>query len=288
MSLVELVPLVLKTSIMVMVFAIGLTALPRDLIYLFSRPGRLTLSLASMFVVMLVAAVAISRLLNLPRAVEVLIVALALAPIPPILPRKQAKAGGDASYAVGLLVAASLFSIVWIPAALWALRSVFALPLHASANDLIETVLVRILAPLALGALIGRFAPRFATWVQPAFARLGSLLLLAAIVPILFKTWHPALQMIGGGTLLALGAFVVIGLASGHLLGRPDPDDRTVLAFASACRHPGIAMSLAALNFPQEKALVAVLLLYLIVSAVLTIPYMAWRKRVDAARLSLA
>lgn len=284
MSLVELVPLVLKTSIMVMVFAVGLTALPRDLIYFVSRPGRLTLSLASMFVVMLIVAVGISRLLDLPRPVEILIVALAMAPIPPLLPRKQAKAGGDASYAVGLVVAASLFSIVWIPFALWLLRSVFATPLQASTGDLVNTVLLRILAPLAAGALIARLAPRFAAWIQPAFARLGSLLLLVAVVPILFKTWQPALLQIGGGTIIALAVFVVVGLVAGHLMGGPDPDDRTVLAFASASRHPGIAMSLAALNFPQEKAVVAVLLLYLIVSAALTIPYMAWRKRAGAAQ----
>lgn len=288
MSLVELVPLVLKTSIMVMVFAIGLTASPRDLIYLFSRPGRLTLSLGSMFVVMLVVAGGLSRLFELSRPVEILIVALALAPVPPILPRKQAKAGGDASYAVGLLVAASLFSIVWIPFALWLLRNVFAAPLQASAGDLVSTVGLRILAPLAVGALIARFAPKFAAWLQPAFARLGSLLLLAAIVPILLKTWQPALLQVGGGTIVALAVFVVVGLAAGHLLGGPDPDDRTVLAFASASRHPGIAASLAALNFPQEKAIVAVLLLYLIVSALLTIPYMNWRKRAGTAPLKLA
>jgi BASS family bile acid:Na+ symporter len=288
MSLAELVPLVLKASIMTIVFSLGLTALPRDLVYLVSHPGRLTLSLASMFVVMLIAAGGMSRLLDLPRPVEILVVALALAPIPPLLPRKTAKAGGDASYTVGLLVAASLFSIVWIPFALWLLRTVFEAPLQASTGDLLNTVLLSILAPLAAGALLARFTPKFASWVQPAFARLGNLLLLAAIVPILFKTWHPALLQIGGGTLLALAAFVVVGLITGQLMGGPDPDDRTVLAFATSTRHPGIAMSLAALNFPQEKTVVAVLLLYLIVAAVLTIPYMMWRKRVGAAQLKPA
>lgn len=288
MSIAELVPLVLKSSIMVMIFAIGLSALPRDLIYLFRRPGRLLLSLISMFGVMLIAAVAISRTLDLPRPVEVMIVALALAPIPPLLPKKQAKAGGDESYAIGLVVAASLFSVVWIPFAASFLDGVYGLPLHASAGHLTDVVLFHILTPLVLGAVIARPAPRTAAWLQPAFARTGSLLLFAAVAPVLFKTWHPALAQIGGGTLLALAAFVLIGLVSGHLLGRPDPDDRTVLAFASAARHPAIAVSLAALNFPQEKAVVAVALLYLIVSAVLTIPYIAWRKRVGAARLAPA
>lgn len=288
MSLAELVPLALKTSITLMVFAIGLTARPRDLIYLFKRPGRLALSLTAMFLVMLIVAVAICRFLDLPRPVEIVVVALALSPIPPLLPKKQAKAGGDASYAVGLLVAASLFAVLWIPLALSALAGLYHLPLHSSTGHLANIVFQRILLPLTAGAVIARFAPTFAGWIQPAFARTGSLLLLAAVLPILFKTWHPALLQVGGGTLLALAAFVLVGLVSGHLLGGPDPDDRTVLAFASAARHPGITMSLAAINFPQEKSIVAVVLLYLIVSAVLTIPYIAWRKRVGAAQLKSA
>lgn len=37
-----------------------------------------------------------------------------------------------------------------------------------------------------------------------------------------------------------------------HWLGRPDPDDRTALAIASSMRHPGVALAIARLNFPEE------------------------------------
>ncbi|KQW71755.1 hypothetical protein ASE17_02400 [Phenylobacterium sp. Root77] len=279
MSLAELVPLVLKASIITMVFALGLTARLHDVISLAQTPGKLALSFLSMFVVMLAAAVAITRLFDLPRPVEIVLVALALAPIPPLLPGKQAKAGGDASYSIGLLVAASIFALVWIPLAMHFLSSSYHMPLQAGISHLAGVVGTMILAPLAAGAVLARLAPRFAAWIQPAFARVGSLLLLTAAVPILFQTWRPVIAQIGGGTLAALAVFIVIGLVVGQLLGGPDPDDRTVLALASSSRHPGIAMSLAALNFPGEKAVVAVVLLYLILSALLGLPYMMWRKR---------
>jgi hypothetical protein len=69
-------------------------------------------------------------------------------------------------------------------------------------------------------------------------------------------------------------------LAAGHLLGGPEPGGRTALALATAFRHPGIALAAAAANFPAEN-FVAVILLYLLVSAVVGVPYAIWRRRVS-------
>jgi bile acid:Na+ symporter, BASS family len=77
--------------------------------------------------------------------------------------------------------------------------------------------------------------------------------------------------------------FVLIGLAAGHLLGGPDPDDRTVLALSTATRHPGVAIAIANANFPGGKLAVAAVLLYVLVSAVVSIPYLNWIKRRHAA-----
>ena len=58
-----------------------------------------------------------------------------------------------------------------------------------------------------------------------------------------------------------------------------------MLALATASRHPGIALYLASHNFPQEKAVLAAVLLYLLVSTLLALPYVAWRRRGGAASL---
>ena len=62
-------------------------------------------------------------------------------------------------------------------------------------------------------------------------------------------------------------------------LGGPDDEDRSVLALASAARHPGVAMAVASANFPDQKLAPAAILLYLLLSAILTIPYVMWRRR---------
>jgi BASS family bile acid:Na+ symporter len=268
-----------------MVFAIGLNVSLRDLVDLLRRPGLLIRSLVSLFLVMLVAAVSVTAIANLRRPVEIVIVALALAPIPPLLPKKQTKAGGEGAYIYGLLVAAALFAIVWIPLAIAIVSRIAGAPLSAGLPDVIKIVVVLIVAPLAAGVLVGRYAPAFAARIQQTIARLASLVLLAGLALLLVKSWGAMLDLIGNGTLLALAGFVLVGLVSGQLLGGPRPDDRSVLALATASRHPGIAYYLATLNFPQEKAIPAAVLLYLLVSALLALPYVAWRRRSGAANL---
>ncbi|MGH7358585.1 MAG: hypothetical protein ACREJR_07215, partial [Candidatus Rokuibacteriota bacterium] len=69
-----------------------------------------------------------------------------------------------------------------------------------------------------------------------------------------------------------------------HWLGGPDPDDRTALAIASSIRHPGVALTIARLNFPEEPLAPAAVLLFLLVSVIATLPYGAWRRHVHVGR----
>jgi BASS family bile acid:Na+ symporter len=98
--------------------------------------------------------------------------------------------------------------------------------------------------------------------LAPAFARraarpisLGAMALLGAVVVLLLvSAWRLAVSLIGNGHVLALAAFVAIGLIVGRLLGGPDPEDRVVLALSTASRHPGVALAIATANFPQETS----------------------------------
>jgi BASS family bile acid:Na+ symporter len=87
------------------------------------------------------------------------------------------------------------------------------------------------------------------------------------------------ISLIGDGSLLAIVAFVAVGLAIGHLLGGPDPDDRTTFALATATRHPGVALVIAAGIFPGGTLVAPALMLYLLVTAIASAPYVMWRKR---------
>src|SRR5678809_1012081 len=98
MTLKQLVMLALQISVVLTVFGYGLQTTRADLLYVVKRPGLLVRSLLSVFVIMPVIAFALARLFDIRHVVEVALVALAISPVPPLLPMKEHKAGGEASY----------------------------------------------------------------------------------------------------------------------------------------------------------------------------------------------
>jgi BASS family bile acid:Na+ symporter len=279
MSLEQLIMLAIKVSIMLLVFGLGLHASWRDTTFLLRRPGLLVRSLLSMNVIMPLFAAALAALFDLHPAVKIAIVCLALAPVPPILPGKQQKAGGTASYSIGLLVAAALFAIVLVPLGVELMGSVFTKDAHMTPVTVAFIVLMTILLPLAAGLGVNRMAPALAARFARPVSLFATVLLVAAALPVLFKAWPAVWSMIGNGTLLALALFTLVGLAIGHWLGGDNPDNRTILALASSARHPAVALAIAGTNFPEQKAVLAVVILHLLVGAIVSLPYVLWRKR---------
>jgi len=280
-----LIQFALKASIVLSVFAIGLDSRPNDTISLVGRPALLAQSLLAMDVIMPVLAAAIVWAFDLHEAVEVSLVALAVSPVPPLLPKKQIKAHGEPSYAIGLLVVAATVAVVFIPFAIELLGQFLQMPVHMKVWPIAQLVLMTVLAPLVVGMLFTHIAPLVASRISKSVALVAAVLLAISVSPLLFAAWPAIIALFGNGTIVAIAAFVLVGLAVGHMLGGPDPHDRTVLALATATRHPGIALAIGTTNFPEQKAVLPAILLYAILGVILAIPYVMWRKRV--VRLSL-
>lgn len=283
MTLAEIVVLILKTSIAVLVFTVGLGTPPHELTALLRRPGQLVRSLVSMNLAMLVLAVAIALLFPLEPSVKVVLIALALSPVPPVLPKKLMKAGGGHEYVMALLFSASVFAILWIPFAGEVLDRIFPADFDIPPAAVAKLVSMTVLGPTLAGVVVHALAPRLAARLEGPLGKVGLLLLLAAAGLLLARAAPVVLQQIGDGTLLAIVSFVVLGLIVGHLIGGPAPGDRSVLALATACRHPAVAMGISRLAFPAEKAIAGAVLLYLIVNVIVCLPYIAWRRKALAA-----
>jgi BASS family bile acid:Na+ symporter len=285
MSVATLILLAIQLSLALLVFSIGLAATMGDVTYLFQRPKLLLRSLISMNVVMPLFAVVLAKSFDLTPVVKGALVLLAVSPLPPLFPRKALKAGGGFSYTIGLLVAATLIAIVFIPLAMGLLERAFDIPLQMGPAAVAARVLWTLLLPLAVGVAVHRLAPAFAERVGKPVGQIALVLLLVALVPILIRTWPGMVSLIGNGTVLAMMVFALVGLAAGHLLGGPDPQNRTVLALSTATRHPGIAIAIAAANFPDQKLAPAAVLLYLFVSAIASKFYLSWAARKHPAEL---
>jgi BASS family bile acid:Na+ symporter len=278
MTVAQLVLLALKLSIIVIVFALGLKTTPSGWLWLLRRPGLLAKSLLAMNVIMPAFAIAAVELMHLKHPVVVALIALSLSPVPPLLPRKLAQAEA-AHFAVNLLAIAAALSVIWIPITIEIVERIAGRPLAAPPLTVAKLVALMVLVPLLAGTVVGAYARGLADRIGPRLSRAAGVVLLLALVLILFQFWRAALGLVGDGTLLALIGFIVVGLIVGHLLGGPEEGGRSVLALASASRHPGIAAAIAHLNFPNERDVPAAILLYLLLGALVSLPYIRWRKR---------
>jgi BASS family bile acid:Na+ symporter len=283
MNVVKIIILVLQISVALIVCSIALRAGPGALSYLFRRPSLLVRSLFSMNVVMPCVAVAMAALFHLRPEIETTMILLAVSPVPPVLPGKEGKAGGNVSYGVGLLMVAALFSIVAVPVSISLIGKIFGFDLHVPAAAIAKVVGISVLIPLFVGMIVARLAPALAARIAKPIQVVSMLVALAGLIPIIVFLWPVIASLFGDFTLVALIVFTLIGLAVGHLLGGPDSGDRTVLALATAVRHPGVAVAIAGAVTQDKKIIIAAVLLAALVGAIVTIPYVKMRKKSSAA-----
>lgn len=283
MELNRLVPLVIQLSIILIVLSLGLKAQAKDLIRLWHRPSLLVRSVVALNLVVPILAMLTVVAFQPVRPVGIALVLLAISPVPPFLPQKLFKLSSDESYIYGLLVTASLVSILFVPAALALLGALLDRSLALPAATVLRIIGITVLAPLSVGAVIARAAPRFAARSEPLVAKIGMILLGLALILILAGTWRAIWSLIGNGTVLIIALVVGLTLAAGHLLGGPDSEDRVVLALAAAARHPGVALAIASHNFPEERSIAAAVLLYLLLNGLFSRPYTLWWNRKKSA-----
>ena len=283
MTTQQVVILVLQVSILLTVFGFGLRTTLHDLQYLLRRPGLLARSLLAMFVVMPIVAVILVWAFELRPSFEISLVALAISPVPPLLPNKEGKAGGHAAYGLALMAVVSILAIVVVP--LWVqLLGLYAdRQLKMPPAAVAKVVVIMTILPLITGLIVRTLFPAVANRLDKPVRLVSTVMLLAGALALVIAAMPVILGEMDPGILVALTAFVVVGLGVGHWLGGPQAEDATVLALSTASRHPAIALAVAKLNFPEEPRLGATILLYLLVLTVLTVPYVRWQRHLSVA-----
>jgi BASS family bile acid:Na+ symporter len=283
----RIVLLALQLSVVCTVFGFGLKATFADLLYLLRRPGLLTRSLLAVFVAMPLVAVALVRIFEFRPAVEIVLVALAISPVPPLLPRRETGAGGDASYGVGLMAILSLVSIVAIPLMLEILGWVFGRQFAMTPGAIAGVVVKSTLAPLVAGMFVRAVLPALGKRIERPVALAGKILLPVTVLALVAGALPAIWAAIGDATVLAIVIFTLAGLAIGHVLAGPHPHRAVVLAISTACRHPALAFAIASTNFPNQH-FGAIILLYLLVNGIAGIPYLAWQRGAPSAAMRAA
>lgn len=286
MTTAAAIMLAAKASLGLTVLAVSLNARPSDATHLLRHPLLLLRSLVAMNVVMPAVALLFTILFELNPPVKLALITLAVSPVPPFLPNKAIKSGGDSAYVVGLLTTMAALSIIIIPLTMAFFGSLFGLPIAIRATTIANIVGTGILLPVAVGIGLRWVAPVLADKLTKPIGIGASVLLVGSVIPILIRAWPAMGSVVDDGTLFAIVGITVIGVAVGHTLGGPARESRSVLALATACRHPAVAYAIATTVFPNEKLVGAALLADLIIAGIVTVPYVRLSRRAIPAAQS--
>ena len=269
----------LKITVTIIIFGIGLDSTLHDAVRLFRRPALLLRSLLAMYVLVPLAAVGLVILLPLPPGAEAGLLVLAVSAGAPLLPRKLLGIG-DGAYTFSLVAVSSVLAVILVPLWLEMLGPMFPrLPRLAPE----KTALVlgeSFFLPLLAGMAVRRYFPKLAAWTGGRVVGLAGLAMTLAAVVLLAVNWHVVLEVRWQG-IAALALLILMALIIGHLVGGPKEEDRSALAVACATRHIGVAVAVAT-SLPGARTAV-VISIYIAISVAITLPYTRWR-RVVAGR----
>jgi BASS family bile acid:Na+ symporter len=268
------IKLLAVSSVFLLVVSIGLQARFGSVFRVFSDAQdrqKILGALAAMFLaVPLVAYLAVRMGVPGPTAGAV-ILALSIAPIAPILPRKQLKFGGDTDWVTAFQVTGTLLSLVLAPVYLGLLSRAFGLEMDAPMSSMMTILGMTVFVPLLIGMGLRQASPELASRLVRPLGLAGTVILAGVALLILVGMW-PAL--VAAASTLALPVYLVVaisGVILGHLFVKGDVSDKVPSAQAAVSRHPGVALTLAgaALGGTQPELLANVLLFVLVAAVVL-------------------
>jgi predicted Na+-dependent transporter len=281
-------PLLVTATLFAIMFALGV-GLPLDGLGRWQQHRGLLLR--GLIGTCLLVPVAAALLLLLPPTMALSqparfsIALMAVCPSAPLLMRKAGKQGGDRILAALLQVAAALAAIITIPLLASGFTRIFGVEgWQVQSHHVAAQVALVQLLPLLLGLLVRRFAPKWASRLESPLDRLANGLLLLLVLVVLWKT-APLLVTYVGANLIALpvmAALVLISLALGYRLANRDPCLGVTLALVTSMRNPGLALLLAGIYAPEMPAVKLGILVYLLITVLLSIPFLRCQRRLQA------
>ncbi len=272
-----------ELTIFSLMLSLGLNLTIKQVTLLWRKPKiLLTFLLAVDVLVPIVTLLIVLLLVDLPPAVKIGLILLAVCPGAPLTTRKIVQAKGYFPYAVSFQVTVSLLAVITVPLLLAILSFLFPPNVDILPRQVAEQVTFAQLLPISIGIAIRETWPQLADEMGKPLTKIANVMFIVLVIFVLVKS----LDIVLGLSFLSVVAIIfmtVVSLAIGHLLGGPREDTRTALAVFCATRNPGLALLIASLNFP-ELGVLPILIAYVLVGALAAIPYLTWRKRIAAQR----
>jgi BASS family bile acid:Na+ symporter len=285
MPLTTVLILVIKTSLITLMVALGLELRLEELAMHRHRPWLiLRVVLGSCLLVPLVALMVLMLPISqqMSAGARLGLALMALSPSAPLTLRKAGLRGGDAHEAAVMQVAAALLAVLSIPL----LGDLFRTVYHLQGWDILpRQVALQVgllqVVPLTCGLLLGRWRPGLRKrWARPM--QKGAFLVTLLMVGLILSMVLPTLLTFIKGNLLAIAAMVfmtVAALGIGYALGGGSRAERLTASLVTSMRNPGLALLFAVTHGQNVPGVKLAIVTYLFVTIVATVPFLWWARQ---------
>lgn len=258
--------------------SIGLRVTQGELFSILRNHRLLGRSLLANCVVVPALGYLLARTVPMDPQVRVGIMLLAAVPGTPVALQFTRTARARLGFVAGLTFVLSIAAVAIAPVAVRVVPHIESQ--YRPGQDLILSLLLQIVLPLAAGVMLARRWPSIA-------AKLAGPLSILATVIFLFLMWETravrreAFRSMEGWPLLTMLGLLVMAMAAGWWLGGPDRESRRVMATSTSMRNVVVCFFIARYWFPGTKAyLVPIAYLGMMVPANLLFTlYQKWRER---------
>lgn len=267
---------IVAASIVLQVIAIGIQTRPSNLLTCVRRPSWLLRIIVSMYIAVPLLATVLAKMSGVADRMKGAMLLMAIAAVAPLLPRKLLKIGVDVGFAESFAAVTMLLAIPLVPITATALGMMFGRTIVVPASAVAATLAKTFLVPLLVGMVLRAVLRDRSIRLGEIAGKVGTALLVLVVL-LLFIAQRETIFPLAWRSLPMLIVYAAGSLLIGHVIGGPDPGERTALAVATVTRHPGLAILIASAVAPQAVFVPAILVV-VACSAVVAVPYTIWRK----------
>ena len=277
----------LLTNVLMLVFlwsmnlGQGMSFTMQQVLAPFKKPGVILLAvlLNSILIPLLYWALTLVLPISPDYAVGFMLVGFAAAA--PFAIKAAAIEKGDVPLMIGLVVLLGALNVIAIP--LW---SALLMPAGTTVDalNIAMTLVVLVLAPLALGLLIRARWPQQAKEWAPEANKISTLMLLLVISLMIVTSWQSIVSIFGAWVIAGGIIAIAISMVAGYFFGGKDPAARRTVATISGIRAVGPALAIAASAFAGSADVTAVVVVLGILSFLPFGIAIEWGKRLGGAQ----
>ena len=205
---------------------------------------------------------------------------MAICPSAPLAMRRVQKVGADHQLAALCQVAAACAAVVTVPVLELLFRSWFGVEGWIARPDDIAVQVGRVqVLPLLIGLSLRHWRPEIADRLQRPLDGLASGLLVVMLAVLLIKVSPLLLDFLvaNGPGLLAIALMATLAIGIGLVISADQPEHQTTAMLVTALRNPGLALLLTNRGGEQIPGLNLAILLYALVSFLITQPLLRRR-----------